>query len=158
VEISSTYENNARKRFRFIWIEQIGAQLYPPSQLGASIALSHLIFDGTFDRYPRISGARRRVSTLLLHLCHGGTWGPIKKRPTEYLRKIYYDTMAFSEEGLRHLADEVGADRLMIGTNYLYPWTSTSVEHVLDSPHLSDAQKAAILGGTAATLLAIAAA
>ena len=38
-----------------------------------------------------------------------------------------------------------------------YPWTSTSVEHVLDSPHLSDAQKVAILGGTAATLLGIAA-
>jgi hypothetical protein len=37
-----------------------------------------------------------------------------------------------------------------------YPWTSTSVEHVLDSPHLSGAQKAAILGGTAATLLGIA--
>jgi aminocarboxymuconate-semialdehyde decarboxylase len=53
---------------------------------------------------------------------------------------------------------EVGADRLMIGTDYPYPWTSTSVEHVLDSPHLSDAQKAAILGGTAATLLGIAAA
>jgi len=81
-------------------------------------------------------------------LCHGGTWGPIKKRPTEYLRQMYYDTMVFSEEGLRHLVAEVGADRLMIGTDYPYPWTSTSVEHVLASPHLSDAQKAAILGGT----------
>ena len=89
-------------------------------------------------------------------LCHGGTWGPIKKRPTEYLR--YYDTVVFSEEGLRHLVAEVGADRLMIGTDYPYPWMSASVEHVLDSPHLSDAQKVAILGGTAATLLGIAAA
>ena len=91
-------------------------------------------------------------------LCHGGTWGPIKKRPTEYLRQMYYDTMVFSEEGLRHLVAEVGADGLMIGTDYPYPWTSTSVEHVLDAPHLSDAQKAAILGATAATLLGIAAA
>jgi len=47
---------------------------------------------------------------------------------------MYYDTMVFSEEGLRHLVAEVGADRLMIGTDYPYPWTSTSVEHVLDSP------------------------
>jgi len=37
-------------------------------------------------------------------------------------------------------------------TDYPYPWTSTSVEHVLGSPHLSDAQRAAILGATAATL------
>lgn len=53
---------------------------------------------------------------------------------------------------------EVGADQLTIGTDYPYPWTFTSVQHVLDSPHLSDAQKAAILGGTAARLLGIAAA
>src|SRR5215467_14414117 len=46
----------------------------------------------------------------------------------------------------------------MIGTDYPYPWTSTSVEHVLDSLHLSDAQKAVILGGTAATPLGIASA
>lgn len=59
------------------------------------------------------------------------------------------------QEGLRHLVAEVGADRLMIGTDYPYPWTLTSVEHVLDSPHLSDAQKATILGGR--TLLGIAA-
>ena len=42
--------------------------------------------------------------------------------------------MVFSEEGLRHLVTEVGADRRMIGTDNPYPWTSTSVEHVLDSP------------------------
>jgi aminocarboxymuconate-semialdehyde decarboxylase len=77
-------------------------------------------------------------------LCHGGTWSPIKKRPTEYLRQMYYDTMVFLKEGLRHLVAEVGADRLMIGTDYPYPRTSTSVEHVPDSPHLSDVQQAAI--------------
>jgi len=140
--------------------------------LETSIALSHLIFDGTLDRYPGIKicaahgggylpsyAARSDLGCKVRpDLCHGGTWGPIKKRPTEYLRQMYYDTMVFSEEGLRHLVAEVGADRLMIGTDYPYPWTSTSVEHVLDSPHLSDAQKAAILGGTAATLLGIAAA
>jgi len=133
--------------------------------LETSIALSHLIFDGTLDRYPGIKicaahgggylpsyAARSDLGCKVRpDLCHGGTWGPIKKRPTEYLRQ-----MLFSEEGLRHLVAEVGADRLMIGTDYPYPWTSTSVEHVLDSPHLSDAQKAAILGGTAATLLGIA--
>jgi hypothetical protein len=42
-------------------------------------------------------------------LCHGGAWGPIENRPTEYLRQMYYDTMVFSEEALRHLVAEVGA-------------------------------------------------
>jgi aminocarboxymuconate-semialdehyde decarboxylase len=137
--------------------------------LETTIALSHLIFEGTLDRYPGIkicaahgggylpSYAARmdRGCTVRPDLCHGGTWGPIRKRPTEYLRQLYYDTMVFSEEGLRHLVAEVGADRLMIGTDYPYPWTSTAVEHVMESPHLTDEQKAAILGGTAAKLLGL---
>jgi aminocarboxymuconate-semialdehyde decarboxylase len=140
--------------------------------LETTIALSHLIFEGTLDRYPGIKicaahgggylpsyAARSDLGcTVRPDLCHGGTWGPIKKRPTEYLRQMYYDTMVFSQEGLRHLVAEVGADRLMIGTDYPYPWTSTSVEHVLESAHLSDAEKVAILGGTAEMLLGIAAA
>lgn len=70
---------------------------------------------GTLDRYPGIKiGAAHRADYLPSYaarsdlgckvrrdLCHGGTWGPIEKRPTEYLRQMYYDTMLFSEEGLR---------------------------------------------------------
>ena len=68
---------------------------------------------------------------------------------------MYYDTMVFNTEGLRHLAAEVGAERLVVGTDFPYPWTRTAVDHVLQTPGLSDAQKVAILGGTAAGLLGI---
>jgi aminocarboxymuconate-semialdehyde decarboxylase len=44
----------------------------------------------------------------------------------------------------------------MIGTDYPYPWTSTAVELVLDTPSLSDAERAAIVGDTAFQLLRIA--
>ena len=71
---------------------------------------------------------------------------------------MYYDTMVFTPEALRHLAAEVGASQLMIGTDYPYPWTTTAVDHILETPDLSDDDKAAILGGTAAKLLGIAAA
>jgi aminocarboxymuconate-semialdehyde decarboxylase len=63
--------------------------------------------------------------------------------------------MVFTPEGLRHLAAEVGADRLVIGTDFPYPWTKTAVEHVLETPGLTDEQRVAILGGTAAKLLGI---
>jgi len=43
----------------------------------------------------------------------------------------------------------------MIGTDYPYPWTSTAVEVVMSTPGLSDAERVAILGGTAAKLLGI---
>jgi aminocarboxymuconate-semialdehyde decarboxylase len=87
--------------------------------------------------------------------CPGGPHGPIKKTPTEYLKQMYYDTMVFTPEGLRHLAAEVGVSQLMIGTDYPYPWTSEAVDHVLATPSLSDADRAAILGGNAAKLLGI---
>src|SRR5207244_3503038 len=86
---------------------------------------------------------------------HARPLPPIKKKPTEYLKQMYYDTMVFTPEGLRHLAAEVGASQLVIGTDFPYPWTKTAVDHVLGTPGLSDEQKIAILGGTAAALLGI---
>ena len=82
--------------------------------------------------------------------------GAIQKRPSEYLKQIYVDSMVFTAEGLRHLAAEVGAGHIMIGTDYPYPWTHTPVDHILGTPGLSDADRIAMLGGTAAKLLGIA--
>ena len=78
--------------------------------------------------------------------------GP-KKRPSAYLRQIYVDSLIFTPEGLRHLAKEVGARQIMIGTDYGFPWVEDPVGLVLSTPGLSDADKIAILGGTAAKLL-----
>ena len=134
-----------------------------------SIALSHLIFEGTLDRFPglKICGAhgggflpsyagRSDAGCLTLpSACPGGPHGPIKKKPTDYLKQMYYDTMVFSPEGIRHLAAEVGASQLMVGTDYPFPWTKTAVDEVLATPGLSDGERVAILGGTAAQLLGI---
>jgi aminocarboxymuconate-semialdehyde decarboxylase len=65
--------------------------------------------------------------------------------------------MVFRPEGVRHLAAEVGASQLMVGTDYPYPWTATAIDVILETPGLSDADKIAILGGTAAALLGISA-
>jgi aminocarboxymuconate-semialdehyde decarboxylase len=63
--------------------------------------------------------------------------------------------MVFTSEGLRHLIAEVGASQIVMGTDYPFPWTKTAVDHILTTPGLSDAERAAILGETAANLLAI---
>jgi aminocarboxymuconate-semialdehyde decarboxylase len=88
-------------------------------------------------------------------LCPGGPHGPIKKAPTEYMRQLYYDTMVFNTEGVRHLAAQVGAGQLMVGTDYPYPWTKTAVDLILETPGMSEDDKLAMLGGTAARLLGI---
>ena len=134
--------------------------------LDRTIALSHLIFEGTLDRFPG----------LKICSAHGGGYLPsyaprsdnslrvapdmdtgvkLKKKPTEYLRQMYYDTLVFTSEALRHLAAEVGSNRLVIGTDHPIPWQDKSIDHVLKTPGFSDKERRAILGETAAKLLGI---
>jgi aminocarboxymuconate-semialdehyde decarboxylase len=135
--------------------------------LETTIALSHLIFDGTLDKFPnlRLCGAhgggylpsyadRSDHGCLVFpDQCKGMT---LKKHPTEYLRQIYVDSLVFTPEALRHLVAVVGVDHIMIGTDYPFPWVDAPVDHVLKTPGLSDAERIAMAGGTAAKLLGIA--
>jgi aminocarboxymuconate-semialdehyde decarboxylase len=133
--------------------------------LETTIALSHLILEGTLDRYPG----------LKICAAHAGGYLPsypnrmdamcanrpdqcrvaLKKKPSEYLKQIYIDSLIFTPEGLRHLIAEVGIGQIVIGTDYPFPWTSTEVDDILNLPGLSDADRIAMLGGTASKLLGI---
>jgi len=69
---------------------------------------------------------------------------------------MYYDSLVFTPEALRHLVAEVGASRVLMGTDYPYPWVNAPIDHVLETPGLADTDREAILGGTAAALLHLA--
>jgi len=134
--------------------------------LDTTIALSHLIFEGTLDRFPG----------LKICSAHGGGYLPsyaprsdnslrvapdmdtgikLRKKPTEYLRQMYYDTLVFTSEALRHLAAEVGSNRLVIGTDHPIPWQDKAIDHILEAPGFSDRERRAMLSETAAKLLGI---
>ena len=137
--------------------------------LETTVALSHLIFEGTLDTFPGLKICAAHAGGYLPSYagrsdhgcptrpaaCPGGPYGPIKKKPSEYLKQMYYDTMVFSPEGVRHLAAEVGASQLLVGTDFPDPWTTTAVDLILDTPSVSDADKVAMLGGTAMKLLGV---
>jgi aminocarboxymuconate-semialdehyde decarboxylase len=133
--------------------------------LETTIALSHLIFEGTLDRFPglKICAAHgggylpsyaARSDAILTTFPERCT-GTLQKKPTQYLRQLYFDSIVFTAEALRHLVAETGPGQIVMGTDYPYPWTTTSVDHILATPGLSDDDRVAILGGTAARLLGI---
>jgi len=134
--------------------------------LETTIALSHLIFEGTLDKF----------SGLKIIAAHGGGYLPfyadrsdhvctalgqcdpkitLKKKPSEYLKQLYFDSLVFTSEAIRHLAFQVGADRIVLGSDYPYPWQPRPVDHILGCKSLKPKEKVAILGGTAARLLKI---
>jgi len=133
--------------------------------LETTIALSHLIFEGTLDAYPALKICAAHAGGYLPSYAARSDQGCVTfparctkmlaKKPSEYLGQLYYDSMVFTPEGLRHLVAEVGASQIVMGTDYPFPWTTTSVDHILNTPGLSDAERAAILGETAAKLLGI---
>ena len=133
--------------------------------LETTIALSHLIFEGTFDRFPKLkviaahgggflpSYADRSDHACLVSPSSCNPNIKLEKAPTEYLKQIYFDSMVFTPEAIRHLVAQVGAGQVVLGSDYPYPFQLHPVDHVFMSDSLSDSQKADILGRTAARLL-----
>src|SRR5882724_3073366 len=132
--------------------------------LETTIALSHLIFEGTLDRYPGLKviaahggGYLPSYADRSDHACLVGPKGcnpemKLGKAPTEYLKQIYFDSLIFSPEAIRHLVAQVGAGQIVLGSDYPYPWQLQPVDHIFASASLSDEDKVDILGRTAAKL------
>lgn len=135
--------------------------------LETTIALSHLIFEGTLDKFPGLKVIAAHGGGFLPsyadrsdHACMVGPKGcnpdiKLKKKPTEYLKQLYFDSLIFSPEAIRHLAAQVGASQIVLGSDYPYPWALKPVDHIFASTSLSDDEKIAILGTTASKLLNI---
>jgi predicted TIM-barrel fold metal-dependent hydrolase len=137
--------------------------------LDTTIALSHLIFEGTLDRFPGLKVIAAHGGGYLPSYAdrsdHACMVGPkfcnpdikLRKRPSEYLKQIYFDSLVFTPEAMRHLAAQVGPSQIVLGSDYPFPWQLAPVDHIFASTSLSDDEKADILGRTAARLLNLAA-
>jgi len=126
--------------------------------------LSRLIFDGTFDKFPRLKVVAAHAGGYLPSYfgrteaaCEyrGNAKCANTKKPSEYLRSnIVIDTMVFSDEGLRHLVAEAGVSQVVYGTDVPFNWPVT-VDLVLNAKFLNDDEKIAILSTNLTRLLRI---
>ena len=97
--------------------------------LDTTIAVSHLIFDGVVARYPKIKFIAAHGGGFIAHywarMDHA--WSAradcrtvLKRKPSSYLEKFYFDTITFDPRMLRNLIDRYGADHVLLGTDYPY--------------------------------------
>ncbi|MCC3332199.1 amidohydrolase family protein [Nocardia abscessus] len=130
-----------------------------------ALATARLVFGGVLDRH-----------RLVLCLAHGGgclrgvaprlDLGWKRKSvarmsaapPTRYLRDLYYDTAVFDHVTLRRLVADVGADRVLLGTDFPFDLADRHPVETVDALGLSENDRRAVLGGNANRLLRLPAA
>jgi aminocarboxymuconate-semialdehyde decarboxylase len=142
------------------------ARYYLKNLLGnpydTGVAAAHLVFGGVLDAFPKLEfnlpHAGGAFPWLIGRLDHGTKVRPelkhMKRMPSEYLRRFTYDTIGHDDRINSALVKLVGADRVMLGTDYCFDMGLTDpVATVNRIEGLSDADRGKICGGTAATLL-----
>jgi len=126
-----------------------------------TVALSHLIFSGTLDRFPG----------LKLCAAHGGGYLPTyigrsdhawrvrpdargcANLPSSYLRRIWYDSLVYTAPALEFLVATVGADKVVLGTDYPFDMGVTDPLARLDATSLPSPTREAIRSANAWALL-----
>jgi aminocarboxymuconate-semialdehyde decarboxylase len=127
-----------------------------------TFAVTKLLLSGVLDRHPR----------LRLVVVHGGGFLPYQSmrldgghhadllsgyqiardKPSDYLRDLFFDTVALRPESVRFLADTVGADHVLLGSDYPFPLGDRNPAGTVRSAGLDGAATAAVLGGNASLL------
>ena len=125
-----------------------------------AVALSHLIFSGVLDRHP----------TLRIVAAHGGGYLPTfigrsdhawanrpesrtcLERPSSYLSRIWFDSLVHTPQALAALADAVGGDRILLGSDYPFDMGVADPVQRVHEAHLDPRIELAILSETAQAL------
>jgi aminocarboxymuconate-semialdehyde decarboxylase len=131
--------------------------------LETTIALSHLIFGGVLDNHPG----------LKIIAAHGGGYLPTysgrsdhafavrpeaavnaRIKPSEHLKRIWFDSVVYEPAALRTLIDHVGVSQIVVGTDYPFDMGNYDIHGLIAATAgLSEEERAAILGGNAARLI-----
>ncbi|HVZ65662.1 MAG TPA: amidohydrolase family protein [Lacunisphaera sp.] len=124
-----------------------------------TIALSRLIMSGLLDELPdlnlvcpHLGGALPYLIGRLDHQTQVLRRGPtLRRKPSEYLRRVWFDIVSPLPEAIRFACDLLGTERLLFASDH--PWVEPAV--ILDALRgagLPPAVEAAILHGNARRL------
>src|ERR1043166_5480722 len=149
-----------------------GLRLVCGNPADTALSLGFMICSGVFDRFPN----------LKMCTCHGGGFLPYHlgrfdrefetgkeagrpkdrpqaiqclSKPSSYLKNLYFDTLVYDTETLDFLRKKVGADHVLLGTDYPYKLGDWMCIEKVEALSCSEAEKRAILEGNARKLLKI---
>jgi aminocarboxymuconate-semialdehyde decarboxylase len=136
-----------------------------PLRLGlifdTTLVATRLIYSGVFERYPDFPYIMAHTGGALLmaleRLDNGYRLFPdcrryIAKLPSEYAKRLYYDTTAFDPKALMFALDAVGPRQVLFGTDD--PFIAADTSHVTTLP-VNAADKQLILGQNAARIFGL---
>ena len=133
--------------------------------LDTTLAAASLVFSGVAARFPRIRWVLGHLGGAIPYLVERLDRGfhafaecraNIDRPPSDYLKEFYYDSVSFDVRALQLAIDFAGADHIVAGSDY--PHQIGSLPKMFSSINamaISDAERAAILGGNAARLLSL---
>jgi aminocarboxymuconate-semialdehyde decarboxylase len=127
-----------------------------------TIVAARLLFSGILRDYPTLKCCLAHGGGFLSYqigrfdrgfAAHPACKSRISQRPSDYLRSFYYDTLTHHTQALSYLADLVGPDKILFGSDYPFEMVDEAgPARVRQMSGLAAAARKAILGGNAQTL------
>jgi aminocarboxymuconate-semialdehyde decarboxylase len=126
-----------------------------------AIAACHLIFGGVLDRHPKLQISLPHAGGVLPILIGRIDQGwrtraelkHLPQAPSTYLKRFTYDTIAHSKSIMEYVIQQVGVERVMLGSDYCFTMGYDQPVRFLDQVDLGSEQRTMILSGNAARLL-----
>lgn len=130
-----------------------------------TLTAAKLVFSGVVEKFPKIRWKLGHLGGAIPYLAERLDRGfaafkecreNIAKKPSEYLKTFYFDTVNFDIKALQLAIDFAGADHLVAGSDYPHQIGSLSqMISSIDKLNISEEDKENIYGNNAAQLLKI---
>jgi aminocarboxymuconate-semialdehyde decarboxylase len=130
--------------------------------MDTTLAAGMLVFSGVAEQFPKIKWVLSHLGGSVPYLVERFDRGyeafpecrtNLKKAPSEYLKHWYYDTVNFNPDAVELAIKFAGADHVLAGSDYPHAIGSIpKMKQMLQALKISDADRAAIMGGNAARL------